>query len=224
MLALGLASVGMGFLLYITWEGVRAENEESALAESRLAYEVDKLSYEKKYKQAYFSRLVRDEAFLERVVREKLGFVGPNEMIFRFKDSTPLSVETAEGRKNIQAETPAKDDAASKPAESSGAKPAEKSILRRLFSGIGSSERAAQPQSEPSIRIDMSAPATEQAAEPKKQKASEGSNIIKFSGSEPTAEAEQPAPRADSKVSGRRESKVSAPKSDSPNAIRFRAD
>lgn len=89
-----LATAAMGCLLYITWIGVREENIERRLDESRLLYQLNKLSDEKKYNEEYYRRLVYDEAFAERVIREKMGYVGKNEIVFRFKDSTPVSVDT----------------------------------------------------------------------------------------------------------------------------------
>ena len=37
-------------------------------------------------KEAYLSRLSEDPEFLERVVRERLGYARPDELLFRFSD------------------------------------------------------------------------------------------------------------------------------------------
>ena len=37
-------------------------------------------------KEAYLSRLLDDPEFLERVVRERLGYARPDELLFRFSD------------------------------------------------------------------------------------------------------------------------------------------
>lgn len=37
-------------------------------------------------KEAYLSRLLDDPEFLERVVRERLGYSRPDELLFRFSD------------------------------------------------------------------------------------------------------------------------------------------
>jgi cell division protein FtsB len=37
-------------------------------------------------KEAYLARLLDDPEFLERVVRERLGFARPDELLFRFSD------------------------------------------------------------------------------------------------------------------------------------------
>ena len=37
-------------------------------------------------KEAYMARLIDDPEFLERVVRERLGYARPDELLFRFSD------------------------------------------------------------------------------------------------------------------------------------------
>lgn len=37
-------------------------------------------------KEAYLARLLEDPEFLERVVRERLGYARPDELLFRFSD------------------------------------------------------------------------------------------------------------------------------------------
>ena len=37
-------------------------------------------------KEAYMARLIDDPEFLERVVRERLGYARPDELLFRFAD------------------------------------------------------------------------------------------------------------------------------------------
>lgn len=160
------ASAAMACLFYVKWLGVREENIERRLDESRLRYNVAKLSDEKAYKEEYYYRLVHDDAFAERVIREKLGFVGKNELVFRFKDSTPLSVDTNFGRTVVRnAENQPRETADSKAegeqpapqAQTEGqAEPAaEKSILRRLFS-TSDEQKKEEAQEQPSFKIDMS--------------------------------------------------------------------
>lgn len=163
------ASAAMACLFYVKWLGVREENIERRLDESRLRYNVAKLSDEKAYKEEYYYRLVHDDAFAERVIREKLGFVGKNEIVFRFKDSTPVSVDTNFGRTVVRnAEKQTREAAASQteggqpaPQEQTEkqAKPAaEKSILRRLLSAADEPKKT-ETREQPSFKIDMSKPA-----------------------------------------------------------------
>lgn len=37
-------------------------------------------------KETYMARLIEDPEFLERVVRERLGYARPDELLFRFSD------------------------------------------------------------------------------------------------------------------------------------------
>lgn len=165
------ASAAMACLFYVKWLGVREENIERRLDESRLRYNVAKLSDEKAYKEEYYYRLVHDDAFAERVIREKLGFVGKNELVFRFKDSTPVSVDTNFGRIAVhkqensgRAETAPKADAEQPApqtqAEEQAEPTAEKSILRRLFSSADEPKKS-EAQEQPSFKIDMSKPEAE---------------------------------------------------------------
>ena len=167
------ASAAMACLFYVKWLGVREENIERRLDESRLRYNVAKLSDEKAYKEEYYYRLVHDDAFAERVIREKLGFVGKNELVFRFKDSTPVSVDTNFGRTVVRnAENQPRETADSKTegeqpapqaqAEEQAEPAAEKSILRKLFSSSDEPKKE-EAQEQPSFKIDMSKPSGESA-------------------------------------------------------------
>lgn len=230
ILLLLTATVLMASLFYLKWIAVREENIERKLDESRLVYRIDALEREKAYKQEYYYRLLHDDAFAERVIREKLGFVGKDEIVFRFKDSTPVSVDTnfaprffpksADAKK--QPEPVAQTLSEEKPIP---AEPQQKSILRRLFSrpsDIASARRHDSATAEPAIKIDMSADAASNGdASPKRvgapmsqksrQAADSRKNPIRLeSSSEPVKAREKP--------------KTSVRGKSSPNAIRFRAD
>lgn len=206
------ASAAMACLFYVKWLGVREENIERRLDESRLRYNVAKLSDEKAYKEEYYYRLVHDDAFAERVIREKLGFVGKNEIVFRFKDSTPVSVDTNFGRTVVRnAEKQTREAAASQtesgqPAPQEQAeeqiKPAaEKSILRRLLSAADEPKKT-ETREQPSFKIDMSKPA-------------DGTRQTAATPAPQTAAAQQAA---------KPEEKSAAParkKARTPNSIRF---
>ena len=208
------ASASMACLFYVKWLGVREENIERRLDESRLRYNVTKLSDEKAYKEEYYYRLVHDDAFAERVIREKLGFVGKNELVFRFKDSTPVSVDTNFGRTVVRnAEIRAGEIAApqtegGQPAQQTQtdgqAEPAaEKSILRRLFSAADEPPKT-ETREQPSFKIDMSKPdggTAQNAATPATQTASSAAQQAAKPDEKPAA----PAPK----------------KARTPNSIRF---
>lgn len=206
------ASAAMACLFYVKWLGVREENIERRLDESRLRYNVAKLSDEKAYKEEYYYRLVHDDAFAERVIREKLGFVGKNEIVFRFKDSTPVSVDTNFGRTVVRnAEKQTRKDAASQTeggqpapqeqAEEQTKPAAEKSILRRLLSAADEPKKT-ETREQPSFKIDMSKPA-------------DGTRQTAATPAPQTAAAQQAA---------KPEEKPAAParkKARTPNSIRF---
>ena len=77
-------------LLIIFFSGliIRTYNElkNSQLRESRLELRLHEAENEFKRKEAYFKRLLEDDEFLERVARQRLGYVRPNELLFRFDD------------------------------------------------------------------------------------------------------------------------------------------
>ena len=91
--ALLMLIAGIGFVL---WRGVsdaRAINDELRLDEQKLLYRLKSLAEEKAYKQEYYFRLIHDDNFADRVIRQKLGFIGQGELVFKFDDSSPVSIE-----------------------------------------------------------------------------------------------------------------------------------
>lgn len=55
----------------------RQDRIEAKLIQARKEFE---------QKEAYLARLIDDPEFLERVVRERLGYSRPDELLFRFSD------------------------------------------------------------------------------------------------------------------------------------------
>lgn len=93
MFLLFAVTLGVGFLLYATWEGMREENRERSLVESKLAYRIEKLKADGRYKREYYRRLVGDQQFADRVVKQKLGLAYPDEIVFRFDDESSVTVD-----------------------------------------------------------------------------------------------------------------------------------
>ncbi|NBB80531.1 MAG: septum formation initiator family protein [Verrucomicrobia bacterium] len=54
--------------------------------ESRIEAKLIQARKEFAQKEAYLARLLGDPEFLERVVRERLGYARPDELLFRFSD------------------------------------------------------------------------------------------------------------------------------------------
>lgn len=48
--------------------------------------ELDQLKEQRAYKERYLRLMLEDPEFLERVVREKLGYVRPDETVYIFSD------------------------------------------------------------------------------------------------------------------------------------------
>ena len=72
--------------LVLVWSQTRREDlaftEKYEAAEARLA----SLQEERKAKEAYLRAFLNDPEFVERVIRERLRYVEPGEIIFRFED------------------------------------------------------------------------------------------------------------------------------------------
>ncbi len=54
--------------------------------EIRIEAKLTQARKEFEQKEAYLARLLEDPEFLERVVRERLGYSRPDELLFRFSD------------------------------------------------------------------------------------------------------------------------------------------
>ncbi len=54
--------------------------------QSRIEAKFTQARKEFEQKEVYLARLLEDPEFLERVVRERLGYARPDEVIFRFND------------------------------------------------------------------------------------------------------------------------------------------
>ncbi len=54
--------------------------------EIRIEAKLTQARKEFEQKEAYLARLLEDPEFLERVVRERLGYSRPDELLFRFDD------------------------------------------------------------------------------------------------------------------------------------------
>lgn len=92
LLLLLVCVAGISFLLFHAYMGMKEENDELRLTEEKLSYQIKKLARERDYKREYFQRLLYDEDFAARVIRQKLGFANPDEIVFRFEGSRPVGV------------------------------------------------------------------------------------------------------------------------------------
>lgn len=62
------------------------EKNQLELAVEDMSSSIDKLKREKSYHEEYYNRLMKDEVFAERIIRETLGYSSGNEIVFRFDD------------------------------------------------------------------------------------------------------------------------------------------
>lgn len=117
---------------YVGWRNMREENTELELSRQRLAEQKKNLADEKAYKEEYFNRLLYDDDFAARKIREKLGLARPDEIVFRFEDSTPTAADSEESSAPILEAGEAEMSAEQK-AERDGASDLRKTLFERIF-------------------------------------------------------------------------------------------
>ena len=223
VLALLGASGAMSILLYTTWSHVREKNAEHHQDELRLLRRLNKLKADKEYNTEYYNRLIHDENFAEHVIREGLGVVGKDEIVFRFKDSTPLNLEspmTPPSAHNTDTKsTPQKDAKPQQPQKPKevALPPSEhqqKSFLRKLFS---KDENPPKPEKEiiPQIKIDLSEnQKSENINQPKEKISTQAKSDKSFKIENINVGEQQP----------QQIQKKKSPKKRGKNSIRFRAN
>lgn len=72
-------------LIYVVGQRVDREHTAAREREARLQAQLATVRAERESKEAYLRQFLDDRAFVERVVRERLGYVGPGEVIIRFE-------------------------------------------------------------------------------------------------------------------------------------------
>ena len=82
--------MGMLCVLVIFFGGLvlktHREYQNFKARENRIEAKLIQARKEFAQKEAYMTRLFDDPEFLERVVRERLGYARPDELLFRFSD------------------------------------------------------------------------------------------------------------------------------------------
>lgn len=82
--------MGMLCVLVIFFGGLvlktHREYQNFKARENRIEAKLIQVRKEFARKEAYMSQLIDDPEFLERVVRERLGYARPDELLFRFSD------------------------------------------------------------------------------------------------------------------------------------------
>ena len=91
LVSLVVAGVLVGVLLFCAGLITRTHREFRTfkMREARVESELRQARKEFARKEAYLVKLMNDPEFLERVVRERLGYAAPNELLFRFSEEPP---------------------------------------------------------------------------------------------------------------------------------------
>lgn len=119
IISLTLLIITLGVLTFFAIKNERAKNAELLMDEEKLVYRKEKLSEEKAFKEEYYYRLLHDDKFADRIIRQKLGFVGQGEIVFRFEDSEPVSIDDTFESKNAPLLNMSDSDNASSPSQDS---------------------------------------------------------------------------------------------------------
>ena len=82
LLIVVLSGVTTGLVL--VWSQTRREYVAFEQRLEETSAHLASLRAEREAKEAYLRAFLNDPEFVERVVRERLGYVGPGEIIFRF--------------------------------------------------------------------------------------------------------------------------------------------
>jgi cell division protein FtsB len=84
LLIVALSGVTTGLVL--VWTQTR--REFVAFEERRMDMETQlaELKNEREAKEAYLRAFINEPEFVERVIRDRMGYVGPGEIVFRFQN------------------------------------------------------------------------------------------------------------------------------------------
>jgi cell division protein FtsB len=84
LLIVALSGVTTGLVL--VWTQTR--REFVAFEERRMDMETQlaELKKEREAKEAYLRAFINEPEFVERVIRDRMGYVGPGEIVFRFQN------------------------------------------------------------------------------------------------------------------------------------------
>ncbi|MFO7725141.1 MAG: septum formation initiator family protein [Oceanipulchritudo sp.] len=72
--------------LFIVWTQTRRELQHFEAKRLEAETELDKLREERELKEAYLRSFLGEPEFVERVIRERMGYVAPDEVVFRFEN------------------------------------------------------------------------------------------------------------------------------------------
>ena len=84
LLIVVLSGVTTGLVL--VWSQTKREQATFEETRAAAAGKLVSLRTEREAKEAYLRAFLSDPEFVERVVRERMGYVGPGEIVFRFEN------------------------------------------------------------------------------------------------------------------------------------------
>lgn len=77
----------------IAIKNVADENRRLADRENALILRVERLKDELAYQTEYYQKLLHDDRFVQRLIKQKLGYTSEGEIIFRFNDDEKVEIE-----------------------------------------------------------------------------------------------------------------------------------
>jgi len=84
LLIVALSAVTTGLVL--VWTQTRREYVAFEQRRSDMEIRLAELKKERESKEAYLRAFINDPGFVERVIRDRMGYVEPGEVIFRFQN------------------------------------------------------------------------------------------------------------------------------------------
>lgn len=204
-----LCAVFMG----VSLNGIRQENEEMAVNDAELQAEVERLEREKAYKEEYYFRMIHDEKFAARVIRERMGYSSPKEIVFRFEDSRPIDVNdgvSSERSRMSEIEKAAKEEEERIIRAAALARSAQERSIAAEAGDASLSASGSTPIPEPSAPAEKSEPllSTPLTFAPRPSSASSSSQTSQTSENQSSVPQSQ-SPRVDKRVDGRVNSNAS---------------
>jgi len=83
---LGFILAGVVILFSVLLHQTYQEYQAFTAREAQLYSRLQQLQEENRSKQIYMEKLLNDPEFLERVVRERLGYSRPDDLLYRFPE------------------------------------------------------------------------------------------------------------------------------------------
>lgn len=72
--------------LFIVWAQTRREYMAFEQRRAEMEHRLLSLRQEREAKEAYLRAFLSEPEFVERVIRERMGYVAPGEIVFRFEN------------------------------------------------------------------------------------------------------------------------------------------